>query len=90
MMIATHMKSYLFSFKMQNILQSRCYNTGKGKEEKYLVQTRLKAKSSGIHLPEVHGIGKVLDPNILLEKQFMKAVTTSEMKGVYQIKPRLG
>ena len=30
------------SFNMQNILQSRYYNIGKGKEGQYLVQTRCK------------------------------------------------
>ena len=49
---------------MQNILQSRCYNIGEGKEGKYLVQTRSQAKSSGIPLQEVHGIDKGIDPNI--------------------------
>ena len=78
------------SFNMQNILQSRYYNIGEGKEGKYLVQTRLQAKSSGISLPEVHGVGKGLDPNILLEKQVIKPKITSKVKIVTQIKPRLG
>ena len=46
------------SFNMQSILQTRYYNLGKGNQGKYLVQTRLQAKSSGIKLPEVQGIGK--------------------------------
>ena len=75
---------------MQNILQSRHYNIGEGIEGKYLVQTRLQAKSSGITLPEVHGIGRGLDPNIRPERQVIKPIITSEAKGVYQIKPRLG
>ena len=37
--------------------------------EKYLIQTRSQAKSSGIKLPEVHGMGKNLDPNLKPEKQ---------------------
>ena len=37
--------------------------------EKYLVQTRSQAKSSGIKLPEVHGMGKNLDSNMKPEKQ---------------------
>ena len=37
--------------------------------KKYLIQTRLQAKSSGIKLPEVHGVGKNLDPNLKPEKQ---------------------
>ena len=56
------------SFNMQSILQSRCYNIGEEKEGKYLVQTRLEAKYSCISFPEVHGIGKALDLNILPEK----------------------
>ena len=37
--------------------------------EKYLIQTRSQAKSSGIKLLEVHGVGKNLDPNLKPEKQ---------------------
>ena len=37
--------------------------------EKYLVLTRSQAKSSGIKLPEVHSMGKNLDPNMKPEKQ---------------------
>ena len=44
---------------MYKILTDNYYNV-----EKYLVQTRSQAKSSGIKLPEVHGMGKNLDPNI--------------------------
>ena len=77
------------SFNMQSILHSRYYNIGEGKGGKYLVQTRSQAKSISIHLPNVHGIGKGLDPNILLEKQVIKLIITSEVKRVTQIKPRL-
>ena len=52
------------SFNMQNILQTRYYNIGDREERKYLVQTRLQAKSISIHLSVVHGIEKGLDPNI--------------------------
>ena len=58
---------------MQNILQYRYYNIGE-REGKYLVQTRLQAKSSGITLSEVHAIDKGIDPNIRLEKQVIKPV----------------
>ena len=34
-----------------------------------MTQTRSQARSSGIKLPEVHGVGKNLDPNIKPEKQ---------------------
>ena len=78
------------SFNMQSILQSRYYNIGKEKVEKYLVQTSSQVKSSGIILPDVYGISKGLDPNILPEKQVTKPIVTSEMKGTSQIKPWVG
>ena len=46
------------------ILTDNCYNI-----EKYLAQTRSQANSSGIKLPEVHGMGKNLDLNMKPEKQ---------------------
>ena len=51
------------SFNMYQILDDNYYN------EKYLFQTRSQAKSSGTKLPEVHGMGKDLDPNLKPEKQ---------------------
>ena len=51
------------SFHMCQILDGTYYN------EKYLIQTRSQAKSSGIKLPEVHCMGKNLDPNLKQEKQ---------------------
>ena len=51
---------------------------------------RSQAKSTDVSLPEVHGLGKGLDPNILPEKQVIKSIITSEVKGISQIKPRLG
>ena len=50
----------------------------------------MQATSSGITLPEVHEVDKGIDPNILPEKQVIKLIITSEVKGVTQIKPRLG
>ena len=52
------------SFNMCQILDDNCYS------EKYLLQTRSQAKSSGVNLPEVHGMGKNLDPNLKPEKQY--------------------
>ena len=75
------------SFNMQSILHDRYCNTGN--LEKYLVQTQSEAKSSGIKLPEVHGVGKGLDPNVQPEKQAMKPVI-SKVKEFSQIKPKLG
>ena len=77
-------------FNMQNILWANYYNIGKEKVGKYLVQTRSQVKFSGISLPEVHGVGKGLDPNILPEKQVIRPIITSEVKGTSQLKPRLG
>ena len=54
------------------------------------MQIWLQAKSSGITLPEVHGVDKGIDLNILPEKQAIKPIITSEVKGVMQIKPKLG
>ena len=53
----------LISFNMQQVLHKNYYNA-----ENYLVQTRTQARSSGIKLPEVHGMEKNLDPNIKPEK----------------------
>ena len=58
------MRSYLFLSTHIKILNDNYYNI-----EKYLIKTRSQAKSSGIKLPEVHGMGKNLDPNIKPEKQ---------------------
>ena len=51
------------SFNMHQILDDSYYS------KKYLIQTRLQAKSSGIKLLEVHCVGKNLDPNLKPEKQ---------------------
>ena len=45
---------------------------------------RSQAKSSGIKIPEVHSIGKGLDPNIQPEKHVLKPLE------VPQIEPSLG
>ena len=52
------------SFNMHQVLQENYYNL-----KMYLLQTRSQVRSSSIKLPEVHGIGKSLDPNIKPEKQ---------------------
>ena len=56
-------ESLPISFNMHNVLHENCYNI-----EDYLVQTCSQAKSSGIKLPEVHGMGKNLGPNIKPQK----------------------
>ena len=75
---------------MQSILQSKYYNLGENKAGKYLVQTRPQAKSSSIKLPEVHGIGKGLDPNVLPEKQAKHPIAAIKTKDVSQVRPRVG
>ena len=50
-------------FNMYKVLHEKYYKT-----ENYLMQTRSQARSSGIKLPEIHGMGKNLDPNIKPEK----------------------
>ena len=53
------------SFNMYQVLHEKYYdieNTGN-----YLVQTKCQRKCSGIKLPEVYGMRKNLDPNILPE-----------------------
>ena len=51
---------------MCQVLDDNFYN------ERYLIQTRLQTKSSGTKLPEVHGVGKNLNPNLKPEKQHAK------------------
>ena len=52
------------SFNICQTLDNNYYN-----KEKYLIQTRSEAKSSGVKLPKVHGVGKNIDPNLKPEKQ---------------------
>ena len=66
------------SFNMHQVLHNKYYDI------KYLVQTRSQTTSSGIKLPEVHGMRKNLDPNILPEKQHANPI-----KGSIQ-KPQIG
>ena len=44
---------------MYKVLDNNYYNI-----EKYCIQTRSQAKSSGIKFPEAHGTRKNLDPNV--------------------------
>ena len=53
-------------FDIYKILENNLNNFG---DDKYLIQTRSQAKSSGIKLPAVHGIGKSLDPHLRPETQ---------------------
>ena len=51
------------SFNMYQVLENKFY------DDKYLIQMRSQAKSSGIKLPEVHDMIKSLDPNLKPERQ---------------------
>ena len=52
---------------MKSVLQDKYYNIDKD-EERYMVQTRLQTKASGVQLPEVHGSRKRLDLHKIPEK----------------------
>ena len=54
------------SFDMYKILENNLNNFDKNNfgNDKYLVQMHSQAKTSGIKLPEVHGVGKSLDQNL--------------------------
>ena len=62
------------SFDMQAILRDRYYNVGQEKESRYLIQTQSHSKTSGIKLPEVHGVDKGIDPSVKPEKQILKPI----------------
>ena len=51
------------SFNVYRVLENKFY------DDKYLIQTRSQAKSSGIKLPEVHGMRQNLDPDLKPERQ---------------------
>ena len=70
------------SFNMYQVLHEIYYSIGN--TENYLVQISSQIKSSGIKLPEVHGMRKNWDPNILPEKQH-----TNPIKGNTE-KPHIG
>ena len=68
-------KSIPISFNMHKVLQENYY-----KIDRYLVQTRSQDKTSGIKLPEVHGMRKNLDPNIKPEKQHANFIKGNVVK----------
>ena len=39
------------------------------RKDKYLVQTRSQVRSSGIRLPEIHGVNKGINPHLKPERQ---------------------
>ena len=72
------------SFNMKSVLQDKYYNVNEN-EEKYMVQTRLQMKASGVQLPEVHGSRKRLDPHRIPGKQLQPIVGLDVDR-----KPRIG
>ena len=62
----------------------------KEKKENIWFRQGHKLTPSGITLPEVHRVDKGIDPNAQPGKQVKKSIVSSEVKGVTQIKPRLG
>ena len=72
------------SFNMHNMLHKRYYKIKAN--ERYLVQMHSQTKSSGIKLPEVHGMKKTLDTNLLPKKH--KVIP--EIKKIIENKLRLG
>ena len=63
------------SFTLKNLSCEHFYQfnsmTGISETEtnKYLIQTRSQAKSSGIKLPEIHGVNKGINPHVKPERQ---------------------
>ena len=79
----------LILFSMREVLQERYYNLGNTTEDdKYLVQTRSQAKSSGLKVPEVHGIEKSLVLHVKPERQ--KIVKLPTDKRLPLPMPRIG
>ena len=72
------------SFNMHNTLYEIDYKIEA--KERYLAQTQLQTKSSGVTLAEIHGTKKILDMNILPEKQ--KVVPQN--KKIIENRPILG
>ena len=72
------------AFSLRIVLQDKYYSL-EGENERYMIQTRLQMKASGMQLPEVHGSRKGLDPHKIPEKQPQPIVSSD-----IERKPRLG
>ena len=63
------------SFMLKSLVHDQFYQFHSMNEisetetNKYLIQTRAQAKSSGIKVPEVHGVNKGINPHIKLGRQ---------------------
>ena len=56
------------SFTLKSLVENQFYQINNKinqfETSKYLIQTRSQAKSSGIKLPEIHGMNKGLNPHV--------------------------
>ena len=77
------------SFNIRAVLQDKYYSL-EGEKERYMVQTRLQMKASGVQLPEVHGSRKGLDPHKIPEKQPQPIVGLDKDRKPRLIKGRAG
>ena len=78
----------LISFSMREVLQERYYNLGyMTGYDKYLVQTRLQANTSGVNVPEVHEIEKSLVLHV--KPEWQKVVKLLTDKRLPIPKPRI-
>ena len=67
------------SFNMHKVIHKNYYDI-----DNYLVQTRSQARSNEIKLPEVHGMGKNLDPNIKPQKSTCQSHKRSCSKDIHR------
>ena len=81
MMIVIHMISFQFPSMCIYVLYERYYKIEMN--ERYLVQMHSQTKSSEVKLPLVHGAKKILDINLLPEKQ--KVIL--QIKNIMENKP---
>ena len=68
------------SFTLKSLAHKHFYRfnsmTGISETEtnKYLIQTRSQAKSSGIKVPEIHGVNKGINPHVKPERQRLSPI----------------
>ena len=73
------------SFRLRRVLPENYYKLdNKTEEDKYLVQTRSQAKSSGVKVPEVHGIEKTSVPHVKPERRKNSSNTAYRQKTDYR------
>ena len=57
-------KIIAISFSLRRVLHENYYRLDTTETDKYLVQLKSQTKSSGVKVPEVHGIDKVLNLHV--------------------------